>query len=233
QRAAASAQPSRTQRFSLTREKNQKKAPHQAGPRNHDMPGSGFGRLHAGGLRTLRALRHLVADALAFLQAAETLGLDRREVHEDIRAAVLGCDETEALGVVEPFHCAVLHDSPSLVWMRCACNPLRSPGRTAASMQSKPGGCNHPVNIRVTSAGSPDDAASTFASTSCSVITSSIAGPAPAAQLATMARQAESRPSSRASPASGLPVMPTRSQPPRRMRALSARVSRRGPWVAP
>src|SRR3546814_13230412 len=65
-----------------------------------------------GSLRALRALRDLVADALAFLQAAEALGLDCREVHEDIRAAVLGCDEAEALGVVEPFHCAVLHVSP-------------------------------------------------------------------------------------------------------------------------
>src|SRR5690606_38643749 len=112
-----------------------KKTPHQAGLKNHDVCSSGVGRLHAGGLRALRALRDLVTDALAFLQAAEALGLDRREVHEDIRAAVLGCDEAEALGVVEPFHCAVLHDSPYLVWMRCACNPLRSPGRTAASMQ--------------------------------------------------------------------------------------------------
>src|SRR3546814_15213946 len=81
-----------------------------------DVGSSGFDRLHAGSLRALRALRDLVADALAFLQAAEALGLDCREVHEDIRAAVLGCDEAEALGVVEPFHCAVLHVSPYLVW---------------------------------------------------------------------------------------------------------------------
>src|SRR3546814_6460271 len=81
---------------------------------NRDVGSSGFDRLHAGSLRALRALRDLVADALAFLQAAEDLGLDCREVHEDIRAAVLGCDEAEALGVVEPFHCAVLHVSPYL-----------------------------------------------------------------------------------------------------------------------
>src|SRR5687767_7828658 len=69
-------------------------------------------RLHSGCLRALRALRDFVTDALAFLQAAESLGLDRREMHEDIGAAVLRCDEAEAFCVVEPFHCAVLHDSP-------------------------------------------------------------------------------------------------------------------------
>src|SRR5690606_12882480 len=97
---------------------------------------------------------------------------DCREVHEDIRAAVLGRDEAKPLGVVEPFHCAVLHVSPYLVWMRCAYAPLRPPGRTLASMQSMPGGCNHPDSTAVTSAGSPADAASTLASTSSSVITS-------------------------------------------------------------
>src|SRR3546814_19593982 len=101
-----------------------------------DVGSSGFDRLHAGSLRALRALRDLVADALAFLQAAEALGLDCREVHEDIRAAVLGCDEAEALGVVDTFHCAVLHVSPYLVWIRLACAPLQSPERTAASMRS-------------------------------------------------------------------------------------------------
>src|SRR5690606_12914189 len=111
----------------VTRGPAPKKSPAPGGAQGSRCGGSGLGGLHAGSLRTLRALGDLVADALAFLQAAEALGLDRREVHEDIRAAVLGCDEAEALGVVEPFHCAVLHDSPYLVWMRCTYAPCGPP----------------------------------------------------------------------------------------------------------
>ncbi len=39
--------------------------------------------------------------------------------------------------------------------------------------------------------------------------------------------------SSRARAASGIPVMPTMSQPSLAIRSISAAVSRRGPWVAP
>src|SRR3546814_15018054 len=114
-----------------------------------------------GSLRALRALRDLVADALAFLQAAEALGLDCREVHEDIRPAVLGCAKAEALGVVEPFHCAVLPVSPSLVWMRCPCAPSQSPARTRARLHRLPGGCHHPDHICVTRSGRTAAQAST------------------------------------------------------------------------
>src|SRR3546814_12567876 len=138
-----------------------------------------------GSLRALRALRDLVADALAFLQAAEALGLDCREVHEDIRAAVLGCDEAEALGVVEPFHCAVLHVSPYLVWMRCACAPLPSPDRTAARMHSMHGGCHHPDNICVTRAGRQDAAAPTLASTAWAGMHTPMCRPAPGPPVGT------------------------------------------------
>jgi hypothetical protein len=41
---------------------------------------------------------------LALRERAEALRLDRRLVHEEIFAAVLGGDEPEALGVVEPLH---------------------------------------------------------------------------------------------------------------------------------
>src|SRR5690606_12129743 len=61
------------------------------------------------------ALLDLVADALAFLQAAESLRIDRRIVHEHVGAAVLGRDEAETLGVVEPLHGAVLHIAADLV----------------------------------------------------------------------------------------------------------------------
>src|SRR4029078_5540978 len=75
---------------------------------------SGRGR-HAGRLGALRALGDFVADALAFLQAAEALGCDRGIMHEHIGAAVFRCDETEALRVVEPLHGAVLHSVADLM----------------------------------------------------------------------------------------------------------------------
>src|SRR4051812_17086499 len=56
--------------------------------------------------------------------------------------------------------------------------------------------------------------------------------PRPAAQLATTAIVAQSRLTSRASAASGMPVMPTMCAPSRSRRVISAAVSRRGPCVA-
>src|SRR6185312_1235613 len=61
--------------------------------------GGHFRRLHA-----LGALHDLELYALAFLQAAESLRTNRREMHEYVRAATIGRDETKALGVVEPLH---------------------------------------------------------------------------------------------------------------------------------
>src|SRR5687768_3055378 len=75
-------------------------------------------RNNAGGLRAFGALHDVVADALAFLQAAEALGVDRRVMHEHIGASVFRGDEPETLGVVEPLHGAVLHNLSDLVWMR-------------------------------------------------------------------------------------------------------------------
>src|SRR5690606_28358377 len=111
-------------------------------------------------------------------------------MHEDIRAAVFRCEEPEALGVVEPLHCAVLHDSFHLVWMRLRVARVQGARTHGPSMQSNPADFNHPAASAETSPGSPDDAASTLATTSSSVICSSCTGPAPAAQLATMARHA-------------------------------------------
>jgi len=45
---------------------------------------------------------------LTFLKAAESTGLNRREMHEDI-LTVLAADETIALGVVKPLHCSCFH----------------------------------------------------------------------------------------------------------------------------
>src|SRR5690606_6209095 len=80
--------------------------------------GSGDG-LDVRGLCALRALGQLVADALAFLQAAESLAVDRGGVRKDIGAAIFRRDESEALGVIEPFHGTGRHSSGvSLVWVR-------------------------------------------------------------------------------------------------------------------
>src|SRR5690606_11660005 len=65
-----------------------------------------------GSLRALRALHHFEADALAFLQRAEAIGVDRGIVDEHVVAAVLGRDEAEALGVVEPLHGTESHAQP-------------------------------------------------------------------------------------------------------------------------
>src|SRR5687768_18178118 len=53
------------------------------------------------GLKALRTFGHVELDLSAFLQAAEDLGIDGREVHEHV-LATLGRDETEALRIVEP-----------------------------------------------------------------------------------------------------------------------------------
>src|SRR4051812_42563867 len=48
-------------------------------------------------------------DLLAFVQRAEARALDGGDVHEDVVAAVVGLDEAEALGGVEPLHGAGSH----------------------------------------------------------------------------------------------------------------------------
>src|SRR5206468_282308 len=53
--------------------------------------------------RALLALDHVELDPLALGQALEALGLDGRMVDEAVLLTALGRDETEALGVVEPF----------------------------------------------------------------------------------------------------------------------------------
>src|SRR5690606_11983305 len=63
-------------------------------------------------LGTLRALGDLIAHALTFLEAAKAIGSNRAVVDEYIRTAVLWGDEAKSLGIVEPLHCAVLHEFP-------------------------------------------------------------------------------------------------------------------------
>jgi hypothetical protein len=46
---------------------------------------------------------------LTFLQAAETIGLNGREVNKHV-LAVLAADESITLGVVKPLYCSCFHD---------------------------------------------------------------------------------------------------------------------------
>ena len=76
------------------------------------MPGSQdpveLDYLNVFGLQSLGAGDDLKLDGLAFLQAAEALGLNRRVMDEDI-VSVLPADETKTFRVVKPLHCSFFH----------------------------------------------------------------------------------------------------------------------------
>ena len=69
---------------------------------------SGLHRLHILGLPPFRALDHIELYLLTFLQAAESVRLDGREVYKHV-LAVLAADEPIALGVVKPLYCSCFH----------------------------------------------------------------------------------------------------------------------------
>ncbi len=71
-------------------------------------PAKRLERLNVRCLPTLGPLHHIELHGLAFLQALEALGVDRRVVHEDV-FAVLTRDEAEALRVIEPLHSTLFH----------------------------------------------------------------------------------------------------------------------------
>ena len=72
------------------------------------VPASGL-QLACGHLAVLGVAFEFVVDLLAFTQLAQTRALDRGDVHEDVRAAGVGLDETVALRAVEPFHSTGSH----------------------------------------------------------------------------------------------------------------------------
>src|SRR5690606_39654624 len=117
-----------------------------------------------------------------FLQAAESLRVDRRIVHEHVGAAVLGSDEAESLGVVEPLHGAVLHIAADLVLDGMRAWRVGQPAH-GPSMQSHGAACNHPASRGWTIRDTQSVAAATLDSTSSREIDSSGSGPAPAAQF--------------------------------------------------
>src|SRR5271165_1144292 len=77
-----------------------------------DCPGSqireNLRQLDVFGLQSLGAGDHLELHGLAFLQAAEALGLNRRVMDEHV-VSVLPADETKALSVVKPLYCTFFH----------------------------------------------------------------------------------------------------------------------------
>src|SRR5437879_5194590 len=62
--------------------------------------------------RALLPLRDVERDLLALFQGFEARALDRAVMGEQILPAVIRRDESEALGVVEPLHCACRHVVP-------------------------------------------------------------------------------------------------------------------------
>ncbi len=69
-------------------------------------------------LLCLQSLRTLLDDelyGLSFLQAAEAIRLDGREMNENV-FATLAADETIALRVIEPLHSSLFHTCCKSFW---------------------------------------------------------------------------------------------------------------------
>ena len=62
-----------------------------------------------GSLLAFRTGRDIERNTLVFFQGFETVRLDRREMGENIFAAFIGSDESEALGIVKPFYSTCCH----------------------------------------------------------------------------------------------------------------------------
>ena len=67
-------------------------------------------RLNVLCLEALGAAHDVELNALRFLKAAEAIGVDRREVNEDVFVIAIASDESKALGVVEPLNNTLFHD---------------------------------------------------------------------------------------------------------------------------
>src|ERR1700748_3298586 len=66
-------------------------------------------QIACGELAALAVLFQLVGELLAFPDAAEARALNRRDMHENVRAAVVGLNEAIALRGVEPLHSTCRH----------------------------------------------------------------------------------------------------------------------------
>src|SRR5258707_11102735 len=88
---------------------------------------SGLDRLDVLGLPALRAFDHVELHLLTFLEAAESTGLNRGEVHEYI-LPVLAADETITLSVVKPLYCSCFHGVALFLLLRCCAEIFRRTG---------------------------------------------------------------------------------------------------------
>ena len=75
---------------------------------SHSWIGTILQELYVLRLEALGATDHVELDRLAFLEAPETVRLNRRKVHEDV-FAILAADKTKSLCVVKPLHCSLFH----------------------------------------------------------------------------------------------------------------------------
>ena len=73
--------------------------------------------LHVLGLPALRPLGHVELNGLAFLQRAESVGLNCGEVDKNV-LAVCSAQKSEAFGVVKPLHCTLFHYSIFLLILK-------------------------------------------------------------------------------------------------------------------
>ncbi len=60
-------------------------------------------RENAEGLHSLRTVQHLANDARALISGLETVAAQARHMQEHIGGTIIGNDEAEALGDIEPF----------------------------------------------------------------------------------------------------------------------------------
>jgi hypothetical protein len=65
-------------------------------------------------LLALRALRHVEGNLLALFKGLESAHRDCGEVREEIFATIIGSNEAETFGVIEPLHCTSCHIATSL-----------------------------------------------------------------------------------------------------------------------
>src|SRR5713101_9633749 len=84
------------------------------------------GHLDVGCLGTFGALAGVVGHLVVLLQAFEARSLDCGEVNEQILAAVVRRDESEALGIVEPLDCTCTHDLYLKKREKWACARMRA-----------------------------------------------------------------------------------------------------------
>src|SRR4051794_30907815 len=90
-------------------------------------------RLDVRGRRALRALLGVVAHLRALGERLEAAPLDRAVVHEQVLAAVIGRDESEALVVVEPLHGSCCHLFP----LRGMCTAKRGGCQRATTAETR------------------------------------------------------------------------------------------------